>query len=126
MLLQPHGRHAQKARAVNSATPLLIQWLCSLCVLSSIIMMKLVLCPVVDRVPARVNVLYLQQEQTIARLAPCMAIRGLHGAHAALPEPLVETSKLSRVPTQHLLLGAALTQDTRKCPSLVWSYAAVA
>lgn len=52
---------AQKARAVNSATPLLIQWLGSLSVASSIIIMKLVLCPVVDSVPARVSVLYTGQ-----------------------------------------------------------------
>lgn len=48
---------------MNSATPLLIQWLCSLSVPSSNIMMKLVLWPVVDSVPARVNVLYLQYQQ---------------------------------------------------------------
>lgn len=51
----------QNASAVNSATPLLIQWLCCWSVLSSNIMMKFVLCPVVDSVPARVRVLYLQQ-----------------------------------------------------------------
>lgn len=51
----------QKASAVNKATPLFIQWLASTAVVSSSIMMKLVLCPVVERVPALVSVLYTGQ-----------------------------------------------------------------